>query len=382
MNTTKLKRKLVSYAVLVLIVGATYFAFQALSGQKKEPPQQPKPAVKNYVSAEPFNPGTVETMIEEFGRVGSSQQINVIAEVGGKLIRGNVGLKKGQTFKKGHLLCKINDAEENLNLQAQKSSFLHTLASILPDIRIDFPQRFPIWQTYFNGIQLDKKIPALPEPKSPKEKTFLAAKNILSEYYAIKSEEENLKKFYIYAPYNGSIVAINYQVGSVVSPGANIGTIISTDQLELEVPVGQKDIEFVQKGKRVTIEDESSGGQNWTGAITRVADFIDPNSQSVSVFINIHKRSEPEALDGLFLKARIPGKSIKDATEVPRRILKNKDEIFVVQDGILVTRQVRVHRVSDNRAIISGLKAGEMMVTDRPSNASENMKVEIIKPKR
>ena len=61
--------------------------------------------------------------------------------------------------------------------------------------------------------------------------------------------------------------------------------------------------------------------------------------------------------------------------------MKNKNEIFIVQDSVLVTRKVRVHKVSENNAIISGLEPGDMMVTDRPSNASENMKVEIIKPK-
>ncbi|SMD32641.1 RND family efflux transporter, MFP subunit [Reichenbachiella faecimaris] len=376
-----MRRKLVSYAVVLLILVATYFAYQALSSQNVEPPQRPKPVAKNYVAAKPFEPQTVETTIEAFGRVGSAEQINVIAEVGGKLLHGSSVLKKGHRFRKGQLLCRIDDIEENLDLQARKSSFLHTLASILPDIRIDFPNSFSEWQSYFDGIKLDEKLPALPEAKSSKEKTFLAAKNILSEFYAIKSAEENLKKFYIYAPFNGSIVSINYQIGSVVNPGANIGTIISTDELELEIPVEQRDIEFVQKGKAVTIVDESDFEQNWIGTITRIADFIDPNSQSVSVFINIQKRSKYEALDGLFLKARIPGKSVKNAAEVPRRILKNKNEIFVVQDSVLVTRQVRVHKISENNAIISGLKSGEMMVTDRPSNASENMKVEIIKPK-
>ena len=376
-----MRRKLVSYAIVIFILIATYFAYKGLSSQKEEPPQRPKPVAKNYVSAEPFEPQVVETVIEAFGRVESAQQLNVIAEVGGKLLKGTTVLKKGERFKKGQLLCRIDDIEENLSLQARKSSFLHTLASILPDIKIDFPNSFNTWQSYFNDIKLNESLPSLPETKSAKEKTFLAAKNILSEYYAIKSEEENLKKFYIYAPFNGSIVTINYQLGSVVNPGANIGTIISTDELELEVPVEQRDIEFVQKGKTVTIVDESDFEQNWIGKITRIADFIDPNSQSVSVFINIQKRSKYEALDGLFLKARIPGKSVKDATEVPRRILKNKNEIFIVQDSVLVTRKVRVHKVSENNAIISGLEPGDMMVTDRPSNASENMKVEIIKPK-
>ena len=81
----------------------------------------------------------------------------------------------------------------------------------------------------------------------------------------------------------------------------------------------------------------------------------------------------------LFLKAEIPGKMIEQAVRVPRNILKNKNEVFVVKDGLLKTKMVKVHRLSENTAVVSGLNVGDQYVLDMPSNASENMKVEIVK---
>ena len=370
------KNKLISYLAVIVILSGTYFAYQALSGQKKDPPQRPKPEVKNYVKVQVYQPSQIETSVEAFGRVATAKQLNVIAEVGGKLFEGNVRLKKGQAFRKGQLLCKIDDVEENLNLQARKSSFMNILANVLPDLRVDFSNNYQTWQSYFDNIQLDKPIPALPEPKSSKEKTFLATQNILSEYYAIKSEEAHLRKFAIYAPFNGSIVSVNFQTGSVVNAGTNIATIIQTDQLELEVPVELRDIQYVQKGKKVTIVNEK---EEWQGTISRIADFVDQNTQSISVFIRINTRTAQGALDGLFLMAKIPGKTIDNAVRVPRSILKNKNEVFVVENGMLKTKAINVHKLGDDTAVISGLTEGDQYVTDRPSNASENMKVEIIK---
>ena len=224
-------RKLISLALVIIILGGAFYFFTVLASQKKDPPQRKMPEVKNYVKAQKFLPGTVETTIEAYGRVVSSQSINLIAEVGGRLIEGNVPLKQGQSFKKGQLLYRIYSEEQQLNLKAQKSRFLNALASILPDLKIDFSGSYGKWQKYFDQIELDENIPQIPEASSSKEKTFLATKNILSDYYAIKSAEENLKKYTIYAPFDGSIKAVNLQIGTVVSPGTNVASLIRNPNL-------------------------------------------------------------------------------------------------------------------------------------------------------
>lgn len=373
-----MNKKLFAFILVPIILGGAVYFFGVLSSQKKDPPQRQKPETVNYVKVENFSPSIIETTIEAYGRVGSSQQINLVAEVGGKLLEGSVPLKRGQYFTKGQLLCRIYNTEQKLNLQAQKSRFLNTLASILPDIKIDFTESSDAWQRYFDKVELDKNIPDLPKTSSSKEKTFLATKNILSEYYAIKSAEENLKKYNVYAPYTGSIQQVNLEVGSVVNPGTNVASIIRTDKLELEIPCEVRDVQYVELGKKVNVISESPKHQEWQGTVARIARFVDPNTQSISVFIDIKNNTNEIVLDGSFLKASIPGKMISNAVSVPRNIIKNKDEVFVVADSVLQTRKIMVHKLNKATAIISGLEDGDQYVTDMPSNASENMKVQIV----
>lgn len=372
-------RKLISLALVIIILGGAFYFFAVLASQKKEPPQRKMPEVKNYVKAQKFQPGTVETTIEAYGRVVSSQSINLIAEVGGKLIEGNVPLKQGQSFKKGQLLYRIYSEEQQLNLKAQKSRFLNTLASILPDLKIDFSESYVKWQKYFDQVELDENIPQIPEASSSKEKTFLATKSILSDYYAIKSAEENLKKYTIYAPFNGSIKSVSLQIGAVVNTGANVASLIRTDELELEIACEVRDINFIEIGKKVDVIAETPTYQKWEGRVSRIADFVDANTQSIGVFIAVKNKKSGEVREGSFLMASIPGKKVEGAIRVARSIIKNKDEVFIVQDGVLKTKQIKIHKLNENSAVISGLEEGAVLVTDMPSNASENMKVEIIK---
>jgi multidrug efflux pump subunit AcrA (membrane-fusion protein) len=373
-----MNKKITAFIVVPLILGGAFYFNSVLSSQKKAPRKLQTPETINYVKIENYLPKTIETNIEAYGRVGSSQQINLVAEVGGKLLQGSVPLKRGQAFRKGQLLCKIYSTEQKLNLQAQKSRFLNTLASILPDIKIDFTSSYDIWQKYFDSIELTENIPTMPKSKSSKEKIFLATKNILSDYYAIKSAEENLKKYTVYAPYDGSIQTLNFEVGSVVNPGTNVASIIRTDKLELEIPCEVRDIKYIEIGKSVSVFGDSPNNIEWKGKVSRIARFVDANTQSISVFIDITNQENYTVLDGSFLKASIPGKKIENAVSVPRSIIKNKNEVFVVADSVLQTRKIVVHKLNKSTAVISGLKNGDNYVVDMPSNASENMKVQIV----
>lgn len=372
-----MSRKAIAFILVpILLVGAFLFS-NFLASKKKLPPQRPKPPVINYVKVQEVNYKETPVEIEVFGRVGSSQQINVVAEVGGRLDKGSINLKEGENFKKGQILARINDNEQALTLQSRKANFLNLFASVIPDIKIDFPDTYNLWLDYYNRIDLNKELPLIPTEIPSKAKTFLASKGILSEYYSIKSLEENLKKYTIVAPYSGSIVSVNFEIGSVVNPGANIASIIRTDKLELKVPVQQKDINYVTIGSEVEIVQEGAN-KSWKGEVVRKAGFIDPNTQSISVYIGINDDAQ-DVYDGLYLKAIIPGKIIDQGMEIDRSVLRNKNEVFVVADSVLKTSQVNIVKVTSNKAIINGLKEGDLMVVDAPSNASNNMKVQIVK---
>ncbi|HEY5692622.1 MAG TPA: HlyD family efflux transporter periplasmic adaptor subunit [Cyclobacteriaceae bacterium] len=372
-----MNRKLVLGIVFVIIIVGTVVFSNFLISQKELPPQRPKLEVKNYVKVMPVVYDELPINIVAFGRVGSSQQLNLVAEVGGKLLPGNISFKEGTNFRAGSILAKINNSEQLLNLQSRKSNFLNLVASVLPDLKMDFPDNYEEWDGYYNRIDLDKTLPVLPKGLSTKATAFLATKNILSEYFAIKSLEENLTKYTLYAPYNGSIQSVTIEIGSVVNPGSVVASIIRTDRLELKVPIELNDVGNVSMDTKVTMFQEGNEQKYWSGTVVRKADFVDPNTQSINVYISINN-PRGDVFDGMYLRAVIPGKIIKEGMRIQRSIVQNKTEVFIVEGNKLKTKEIHIAQITQDEVIFNGLAPGSMLVVDAPSNASNNMEVEII----
>lgn len=367
-----MKRQIIIVASGIALLAVSYFTMIFLKSLKEEPEKKAPEEVKRYVMTRPVVYEEVPTEILAHGRVRTAEHLDMVAQVGGRMFRGNIDLKEGQRFKKGSLLYKIDDTEAKLSLQAQKSNFLRDLAAILPDLKMDYPDNFNAWEKYFESISIEKKLPELPGFKSSKEKTFLATKNIFSSYYTIKSAEANLLKYYYYAPFDGSIFQVNVRSGSHVSPGTNIGRIIQSGNVEVKVDVDVKDIEWITIGAPAHLSAEG-GITQWSGKITRIGDYVNPNTQSIDVFIGIHEKSKP-IYDGQYLQAVIPGKSVKDAMLIPREAIFNGNEVFVLQDSLLKVHEINIHKINPETVVFEGLTEGADIVVEPLINAHNNMK--------
>ncbi|MFT4736648.1 MAG: membrane fusion protein (multidrug efflux system) [Paraglaciecola sp.] len=366
-------RQIVVVGAAVLILVASISA-AAIFSQQKEPPIVAKPTVINrYVKTTKVKYKDVKTSVQAFGRVKTSQTLDVISEVGGKMIQGSVRLKDGVNFREGQLIYQIDDQEAALNLKSQKSNFLRDLANILPDLRLDFETSYPAWQLFFNSISMEQYLPDLPVAASEKEKTFLATKGIFSTYYTIRSAEVRLDKYKYYAPFAGSFLEVAMQSGSFVNPGTKIAKVMKSGSHELQVNVETTDIKWISKGSPATIFSKETQ-QVWEGVVTRVSDYVNQNTQSIDVFISINS-GNTRVYDGQFLKADIPAETIKNGMAIPREAIYNGSEVFVVRDSLLKVHPIQIYRLSEDEVIIGGIAAGEDLVIEPMINAYNNMKV-------
>lgn len=357
-------------ALAMLLISVSLMKY--LASLKEEPETKRPPEIKKYVKTTPVKYEDVPTNIIAFGRVQSAQYLDLLSEVAGRMYEGQVRLKEGARFQKGTLLFYVDDTEASLTLKSQKSNFLRDLAAIMPDLKIDFSSSYPSWERYFNVLDINKELPELPVVQHEKERTFLATKGIFSSYYSIKSAEARLKKYRYYAPFDGSISEVALESGAYISAGTRIGRIIRTGVLELRVAVETRDIAWVQMGTPSEIYSDETQ-QSWKGEVTRISDFVNQNTQSVDVFVSIDQGRQ-KIYDGQFLQAAIPARTIKDGMIIPRSVLYNGNEVFVLEDSLLKRKEVTIHRVMENEAIFSGLSEGEELVIEPLINAHNNMK--------
>ncbi|MDF1673971.1 MAG: efflux RND transporter periplasmic adaptor subunit [Vicingaceae bacterium] len=366
------KRQIIILSTCVAIV---FFIGYRLSTGKGEDIKvdQKKSEDSRYVKVQKIKNDTVDVIVEGFGRVTSSRNITLSSEVQGVLLPTGFNLKAGRSFTQGQLLFKVNDKEAQLALKARKSGFLNIVATLLPDIRIDFPDRSKNWTTFFNAIDLDNSLPDLPDFGSNKEKTFLAAKNILAEYYNIKGDEERIKKYGVYAPFNGTIVAVTSEVGTTVNPGSPIATIIKTMDLEVAVPINPEYASLVSVGDNVSLfsEDKSI---SWEGVVSHIAKNVNENTQSVDVYITINNTSNT-LYNGMYLEVKINSDKIANAIEVPRRALLDNGMVYVVRDSLLFSVKPEIVKHNKGGIILRGLSDKELVVVEPIPGAVDSMKV-------
>ncbi|MFT5916707.1 MAG: membrane fusion protein (multidrug efflux system) [Bacteroidia bacterium] len=368
-----MKRKI--YVVLgILAILGTAYGLMELFSQKEEEEKKVVAEVKRYVKTSQVAYTDIPTELSAFGRVNSALPLDITSEVSGRMLQGNVSLRAGQKFRKGAMLFRIDNTESRLRLQAAKSTFLKDVSMLLPDMKIDYAESFETWQNYFNALDVEKAIPELPKYKNNKEKTFLSTRNIYTSYYNIKSTEANLRKHNVYAPFSGTIAEVAMQIGSFVNPGSRVAKIIKTSTLELNVAVDPNDIKWVKEGASVAISTEL-GDMSWKGKVVRIGDILNSNTQALDVFVQVIP-NENKVYEGMYLKATLPGSKINNAMEIPRAALVENKQVYTLkQDSLLAIKEVKVHKLNSETAIVSGLGTSEILISEPVIGAYEGMKL-------
>lgn len=370
-------RKIVILGIGLLILAGGIFGKMYLASLKTAPKKKPARESFTKVPVVPVRYQDQETELSYYGRVGTYQAVALISEVQGLIKAGSVALKPGKRVSKGQLLFRIDSREAQLTLQSQKSQFMKSIADILADIQVDYPNRFPTWQAYFESLDVEKSLPKLPVIEDLKEKTFISTRGILSSYYSILSQEERLRKYKVYAPFSGSISEVSLEPGSVANPGVKIATLTKTSQLELVLPVRSDDLSWLTEGTTVEVFSEDRS-QSWKGKIARIGEQVDPLTQSVNVYVSLKAGGKNSIIDGQYLQATLPGKVVQKAMVIPRQALFETDHVYLVVDDKLQKTQVKVHKLDPTEAIVSGMEAGAQLVREIPLNAVDQLPVKVI----
>lgn len=362
---------------LIILLGGSAALSRLFVSMKPEPPRMPEMELKRFVKTEVVKYNEITSSVSREGRVTSGSEVTLVSEASGKIEKGLIALRKGASFKKGELIAEIYKDEVELALRARKSRFLTTITIMLPDIKVDYPEQFEAYLAFFNSIDMDIKLSALPPATDEKLKIFLASRNVLSEYYGIQQDEKRLSRHSLYAPFNGAFTQVNSEVGGYVNTGGQIAKMIRTDQLEIEVPVENEQSEWIKIGDKVIVSVRNSD-ESKPGRVVRKANFIDPKFQSRGIFVEVQNSAKEELLVGEWMMVEFPGQKIEAAMEIPRSAVFNSNEVFVVVDGRLKKREINIIKRNETTLIFKGLEEGEKIVVEPLINVKENSPVGIL----
>ena len=371
----KIDRRIVIVVSVLFILLVAYGLMRFLIAQKEAPPVRRSIEARRLVKVEPVKYSHIASAVTAPGRLSSIAEIDIVAEASGKIQPGKVTLKKGAKFSKGDVLFVVYPDEAILSLKARKSQYQNTLAGIIPDLVIDFPETEEAFTAFFSSIEVDKPLPPMPEIKDDKLKIFLASRNVISEFYSIQSDELQLKRRTILAPFNGTYKEVYMEQGAYTNTGGRVARAIQTDHLELEVPLDRADAAWVKRGDPVHVESEKRD-LSWKGEVIRKGQFVDESTQSQTLFIQIRYDHKQPLLAGEYLVANFPVRPIANVMEIPRNSVFNSDEVFVVRQGRLVKEKIDVVKINERILIFKGVPEGDTLVVQQIINVSEGTLVQ------
>ncbi len=365
-------RKLILSAIgLVIILLAVLGAYLIIENSNK-----PKPRIEKVVKtvfAETVTNTTVPITIPANGTLVAKHKLELYSEVQGVFQSSAHDFKAGQPYRKGESLIRINSSEYYASVQSAKSDLYNLITSIMPDLRLDYPEVFPAWEAYLNNFDISKSVAPLPETNDEKANYFITGRGIVSSYYNIKNLEQRLSKYSIYAPFNGILTEALVTKGTLVRSGQKLGEYIDTSVYELELAISKTFSDLLQIGEKVEL-NTLEGNQTYTGNVTRVNGRIDQATQTIKVFVEVKGDNLKE---GMFLEANLEAKDEPNAIKISRKLLVDESEIFIIKDSILDLIQVKPVYFSPKEVVIKGVPDGTKILSKSVPGAYAGMLVKV-----
>ena len=363
-------RKIILSILGVLLIVGAYFVSQSIANNEKKKRPTPAKVVKT-VFTDTVKNSTVQIVIPANGSLVAQRRVELYAEVQGVFKTSGKLFKPGQEYRQGENLIKIDASEYYASVQSSKSNLYNSIAAIMPDLRLDFPEVFNKWQTYLNGFDLNKSTPKLPEMTSEKENYFITGRGIVSNYYNVKNLEQRLAKYNIRAPFTGILTEALVTEGSLIRNGQKLGEYIDPSVYEMEVALSKTYASLLKVGESVVLKSLDNP-ETYSGKVSRVNGSIDAATQTITAYIEVKNKTLKE---GMYLEANLNAKQEENAIEVNRSLVQDGNQVFVVRDSILDLIDVNPVYFSDTKAVIKDVPDGTVMVSKPIPGAYAGMAV-------
>ena len=331
--------------------------------------------------------GTLTLDVVAQGEVRPRTDINLTAEVAGRIVKTSEAFVIGGAFRAGDLLVKIEDADYRAALAGAKAR----VAQAEELLRREEAESELARKDYealgrdVDASELTLRMPQLAQARA----AFAAARADLS------AAQLNLDRTEIRAPFDGRVRERSAGVGQFISPGAPIGRIFSTDVAEVRLPLTDGDlaklglsIAFAETpddpGPSAVLSSSFGGAfHEWRARIARTDGAIDPATRQIGVIAVVDDpygagadEGTPLAM-GLFVDARIEGRPIDNAIQLPRTALYGRDTVYVIKaDDTIEERKVAIVAADrDTITLAGGVADGERVVTSPLRGAKAGDKV-------
>jgi RND family efflux transporter MFP subunit len=203
---------------------------------------------------------------------------------------------------------------------------------------------------------------------------------------SLKAAEEGVRTARMYvaysavaAPFDGVVVERRVEEGDTAAPGMPLFVVEDTSRMKVEAQVPETALVGRRIGDPVEIEVDAAGGGVRRATLSEILPTADPRSRTRAVRALLDN-SDGALRSGMFARMRLSGEEGK-AVAVPETALVRRGPltgVFVVDPReVARLRWVTLGEARDGRAeILTGLSAGERIVTEPPAGLEDGRRIE------
>ncbi|MEI8004644.1 MAG: efflux RND transporter periplasmic adaptor subunit [Bacteroidota bacterium] len=339
-----------------LILAAILLIGGSCTGAKKKNAGKEAPSI-SFIEGYVLRPAVVDETIGISGTLKPFEETVLMPEAAGRVVMLN--LPEGEFVKKGTLLVKIFD----LDLQAQlaKAQNQYTIGKEILDRQAELLKADGI-----SHVEYDQQ--AL---------IVSSAKNDIDLLKADISKTEVL------APYDGVIGLRNISLGAQVTLSTPLATIRESDKMKLDFAVPGKYSQLIHKGTKVKFSVEGDTNK-YNAEVMATEEGIDQNTRNLKARAVVTAHA-PALTPGAYANVQLRLNENRNALMIPTQCIimsERKKTVIVSREGkaVFVPIQTGV-RQSGSLEVLTGLNAGDTVVTTGVLFIKPDMKLEFAKVK-
>lgn len=202
---------------------------------------------------------------------------------------------------------------------------------------------------------------------------------------ALEKATLDLARTRITAPFNAIVKTEEVDLGTVVTTGTKLATLVGTDNYRVEVliPVDQlrwlkiPGMNTVEKGSLAKVYDRTAWGTGTfrEASVIRLAGDLESEGRMARLLVSVpdplgretNGKSLPHLLIGSFVRVAITGRTLTEVVAIDRALLRGGDTVWLMNaKNELEIRPIEiVYRNREQVFLSGGLKKGErIVVTD------------------
>jgi RND family efflux transporter MFP subunit len=377
-------RTILKYGLPVVVLLGGLFATWRLIARRDEPKREETEARTVTVETQRVSRKPHRLDVEASGTVVPAREVTVQPQVGGEIEAIHPQLVSGGLVEKGEVLFQIEREDYRLQVQQRKSA----LEQVRAQLNIEKGQQ-EVAEREWRLFQ--KEAPDAAEGLDPSlalRKPQL--ENIRAQVEAAKAQLEaaqlNLKRTTVRAPFDALVRNESVDVGQVVGTQTRAATLVGTDRFRVQLSLPSNKIPYVdipgvnaEEGSEATVRYELGPETTITrkGRVVRLLGDLDPQGRMARLLVEIEdpfglssKDERPEKARGIpllldtYVQVELQGNQKEELVEIPRRALRDQNQVYVFDDGTLAIRSVEIAWQRPQHVLVrAGLEEGERIVT-------------------